>query len=183
MTPESDRSPIRRFRGRLASPVSLWTAQHDGRPAGLTVSSMLVADGDPGYIVGVLDPLSDLWDALIASGAAAVALLDWSDYRLADQFGYVAPAPGGPFASARWRETEWGPVLQHATAWAGARLVGSPAELGWGKQVTLVVEHIEVAPDLDQPLIHRRGRYRRLAEQAGGATVPPAGGGGGGATI
>jgi flavin reductase (DIM6/NTAB) family NADH-FMN oxidoreductase RutF len=183
MTPESDRSPIRRFRGRLASPVSLWTAQHDGQPAGLTVSSMLVADGEPGYIVGVLDPLSDLWDALIASGAAAVTLLDWSDYQLADQFGYVAPAPGGPFKSARWQETKWGPVLQHATAWAGARLIGVPTELGWGRQVTLAVEHIEVAADPDRPLIHRRGRYRTLAEQAGRTAEPTTTEGGGGATI
>jgi hypothetical protein len=44
-TPEQDKSPVRRLRGRLASAVTLWTAPG---PAGLTVSSMLVADGDPG---------------------------------------------------------------------------------------------------------------------------------------
>ena len=48
LPPESERSPVRRFRGRLPSPVGLWTTAYDGKRAGLTVSSMLVADGEPG---------------------------------------------------------------------------------------------------------------------------------------
>src|SRR5688500_2047994 len=43
-TPEEERSPVRRFRRRLPSAVTLWTGPG---PAGLTVSSTLVADGDP----------------------------------------------------------------------------------------------------------------------------------------
>src|ERR671913_178577 len=42
-TPEQDKSPVRRLRGRLAAGVTLWTTTG---PAGLTVSSMMVADGD-----------------------------------------------------------------------------------------------------------------------------------------
>jgi flavin reductase (DIM6/NTAB) family NADH-FMN oxidoreductase RutF len=170
MPAESDRSAIRRLRGRLPSPVSLWTAQHTGRPAGLTVSSLLVVDGDPGFIIGILDPLSDLWDALRESGTAAVMMLSWRDRQLAEQFGYVAPAPGGPFRAATWHETEWGPVLTHATAWAGGRLDASPIEVGWGLEVRLRVERIELADerapaeadDAFHPLLHRRGRYGHM---------------------
>jgi flavin reductase (DIM6/NTAB) family NADH-FMN oxidoreductase RutF len=162
MPAEPDRSPVRRFRGRLASPVTLWTSTHRERPAGLTVSSVLVADGEPGYLVGILDPLSDLWDALRESGTAVVTMLDWQHRQLADQFGYVAPAPGGPFASGDWLETRWGPSLVGASAWAGCRLVDPPAtRLGWGLQVQLEVEHVEIGED-SPPLIHRRGRYFQL---------------------
>jgi 3-hydroxy-9,10-secoandrosta-1,3,5(10)-triene-9,17-dione monooxygenase reductase component len=67
-TPVQDRSAVRRLRGRLAAPVTLWTAPG---PAGLTVSSMLVADGDPGRIVGLIDEESGFWDAVEQAGRFA----------------------------------------------------------------------------------------------------------------
>ncbi|MCW2523710.1 MAG: flavin reductase domain protein FMN-binding protein [Frankiales bacterium] len=160
---ESGRSPARRFRSRLASPVTLWTAAHQGQRAGLTVSSLLVADGDPGLVVGILDPLSDLWDALRASGRAVISVLDWPDRSLADAFGYVAPAPGGPFTLAQWTESEWGPRLAAGHTWAGCQLldVDHPTA-GWGILVRLEIAHVELGPDApteQPPLVHRRGRY------------------------
>lgn len=157
---ESERSPVRRFRGRLASPVSLWTTQHAGRRAGLTVSSVLVADGDPGYVLGLLDPDSDLCEMLLKARTAVVALLGEPHRQLADAFGYVAPAPGGPFRLAEWTETEWGPAPAGVSAWAGGRLVpGEPREIGWAVQAQLEIEHVELRPDDVPPVVHRRGRY------------------------
>ncbi|SOD71478.1 flavin reductase (DIM6/NTAB) family NADH-FMN oxidoreductase RutF [Jatrophihabitans sp. GAS493] len=157
---ESARNPVRQFRGRLASPVSIWTSNGRGQPAGLTVSSMLVADGDPGIVVGIVDPLADLWDALQVSQVAVVNLLGWAQRGLADVFGYVAPAPGGPFRQGDWVETPWGPALS-ATTWAGCRLAPEPpAKVGWGLAVHLRIERVELAePEVDAPLVHRRGRY------------------------
>lgn len=151
---------MRRLRGRLASPVTVWTAGQDHGRAGLTVSSLLVADGEPGVIVGVLDSLAEFWDVLRATGRGVVNVLGWRDRQLGDAFGYVAPAPGGPFRLGEWQPTEWGPALTSADSWAGCRLVdGSPATVGWGLRVELVIEHVVLA-ELDQPLVHRRGRYR-----------------------
>ncbi len=159
LPPEADRSPVRRLRSRLPSPVTVWTAGQPEQRAGLTVSSVLIADGDPGYLVGVLDPLSDLWDALNRTGAAVVNLLNWRHRQLADAFGYVAPAPGGPFRMAEWTDTEWGPALVGAAAWAGCLLGERPPErLGWGLLVRLQLAHTEFG-DEDHPLTHRRGRY------------------------
>lgn len=173
---ESERSAVRRLRGRLAAPVTVWTSAAKGERAGLTVSSVLVADGNPGYAVGVLDPLSDLWDALRSSGAAVVNVLGWQHRQLADAFGYVAPAPGGPFRLASWTETEWGPALVGAAAWAGCRLDDPVSDagdnpagsdpgtnsgatvLGWGIEVRLRIEHTHIEED-PPPLVHRRGRY------------------------
>lgn len=163
LPPEHERSPVRRLRGRLTAGVTLWTAEHDQRPAGLTVSSMLVADGDPGRVLALLDPDSDLWAAAAASGTVAVSWLTYDDRRLADAFAGVTPAPGGPFRLADWQGSEWGPVLGTAVTWAGVRLETDRArEVGWGLLAEGVLEHIELGEEQTAPLVHRRGRYQRL---------------------
>ena len=156
---EPDRNPVRRFRGRLASPVTLWTSEYAGERAGLTVSSLLVANGEPGSIVGLIDPDSELWDTLSDSGRAVVALLSDEHRTLADAFGYVAPAPGGPFKLGSFEPSEWGPVLA-GTTWAGCSLVEQVA-LGWGLQVRLEIAQVSVPEGADDAggLVHRRGRY------------------------
>lgn len=169
LPPEAARGPVRRLRGRLPSPVTVWTSGSADSRAGLTVSSLLVADGEPGYVLGVLDPLSDLWDALRDTGAAVVNLLSWRHRQMADAFGYVAPAPGGPFRLGEWTDTEWGPALADASGWAGCLLADrSATELGWGLVVRLQVEHAVFGND-EAPLVHRRGRYLTVAP------APPAG--------
>jgi flavin reductase (DIM6/NTAB) family NADH-FMN oxidoreductase RutF len=162
LPPDSERSPVRRLRGRLPSPVSLWTSTHQAERAGLTISSLMVADGEPGYVVGLLDPLSELWDVLSQSKTAVVNMLGWDDRQLANVFGLVAPAPGGPFAMTEWFDTEWGPALADTTVrrtWAGCQLTQMPpTEVGWAIQVQLEIRHVELGDD-PQPLVHRRGAY------------------------
>lgn len=158
LPPESERNPVRRLRGRLTSPVTLLTAEHAGRPAGLTVSSVLVADGDPGQLLVILDPLSDLHDAVLGSGAAVLNLLGTTDRRLAEAFGFQSPAPGGPFRLAEWAASEWGPVLVGATGWAGCRLLADQRPVGWGVELQFTIEHVTIGRD-DPPLLHHRGRY------------------------
>lgn len=156
-TPERDKSPVRRLRGRLASAVTLWTTQG---PAGLTVSSMLVADGEPGRVLGLIDEESDLWPALERSGRFAITPLGDADQQLADRFAGLLPAPGGPFASGEWTQTAYGPVPANAGTWAGCRLDGS-RPFGWALLVEGTIETVRVAaPPL--PLLHFRGRYQRL---------------------
>jgi flavin reductase (DIM6/NTAB) family NADH-FMN oxidoreductase RutF len=165
---ESGRSPARRFRSRLASPVTLWTSAHEGVRAGLTVSSVLVADGEPGAVVAILDPLSDLWDAVRGSGRVVVSLLDWRHRSLAEAFGYVAPAPGGPFTLGDWTDTPWGPRLMGSQGWASCELqdTDQPA-VGWGLLVTLSIVDVELAdPSADRErgaLAHWRGRYHDVS--------------------
>ena len=154
-TPEEDRSPVRRLRGRLAAPVTLWTAPG---PRGLTVSSMLVADGDPGRVLGLIDEESELWAAIEASGRFAVAPLGPSDRQLADRFAGLMPAPGGPFATGSFSDTDYGPVPAQAGTWAGCRLESS-RQCGWALLVEGVLETISLDAAAE-PLIHYRGRYR-----------------------
>lgn len=147
----------RRFRGRLGGTVSLWTAGTGAERAGLTVSSLIVATGQPAYVVGLLDPDSDLHEALSSTGVAVVQLLRWRHRDLADMFAGASPAPGGPFRQAEFTDTAWGPVLPDATSWAGVTLESS-TELGWSAQVVCRIDHVVLGDEPD-PLVHRRGRY------------------------
>ncbi|MBA3489718.1 MAG: flavin reductase [Longispora sp.] len=158
-TPEGERSPVRRLRGRLASPVTLWTAVSGAGRAGLPVSSVMVADGEPGRLLGVLDPESDVYAALIESGRFAVMVLESGQQRVADEFADVVPVPGGAFRNYGWEDTAWGPVLTGATTWAGCQLVATRA-FGWGFLVEAVIEFVELGEG--EPLVYYRGRYRSL---------------------
>lgn len=157
LEPESTRDPARRLRSRLGGVVSLWTSGTGGGRAGLTVSSMMVAAGEPARALALVDPDSDLADALEETGTAVVQLLQWEHHQLADVFAGLVPAPGGPFRQAEFADTEWGPRLADATTWAGVRLEAGTT-VGWSELVTCVLEHVEVG-DEPEPLVHRRGRY------------------------
>lgn len=155
------RRPLRRFRGRLPAPVTVWAAETPAGRAGLTVSSMLVADGEPGEVVGLIDPASELFQALLGARRWAVSLLSHGDRQLSDAMAGLAPAPGGPFRLARWRDTPWGPVLATSPGWLGARLLGEPVEAGWSMLVRGVVESIEI-DEAVAPVAYVRGNYRQL---------------------
>jgi flavin reductase (DIM6/NTAB) family NADH-FMN oxidoreductase RutF len=157
---DPDPDPVRRFRGRLGGGVTLWTAGAVA-PSGLTVSSVMVAAGEPASIVALLDPDSDLSEELAATGRGVVQLLGWRHRWLAEVFAGLAPAPGGAFTQASFVDTDWGPRLADAGTWAGVTLVDS-RPVGWSSLVTCVVETLEVADD-DEPLLHHRGRYARPA--------------------
>jgi flavin reductase (DIM6/NTAB) family NADH-FMN oxidoreductase RutF len=161
--PEAD--PVRRLRGALGGAVTLWTAGVDREDwAGLTVTSVLVAAGEPARLLALLDPDSDLAAALTASGSAMVTLLTWEERGLAEAFAGTAPAPGGLFRQAGFEPTPWGPRLTGPVTgdrtWAGVRLE-STVPVGWSSLVTCVLE--EVAVGRAEALVHRRGRYQRPA--------------------
>jgi flavin reductase (DIM6/NTAB) family NADH-FMN oxidoreductase RutF len=158
---DPDRDPVRRFRGRLGGAVSLVTAGAGRERAGLTVSSLMVANGDPARVLMLLDPDSDLHDTLTeGDGRAVVQLLSWRHRHLAEAFAGAAPAPGGPFRTGEFEDTDWGPRLTDAPAWAGVRLE-TRVEAGWSSLLTCRVEQVDVGED-DEPLGSRRGRWVRL---------------------
>ena len=163
--PESSRDPGRRLRGRLGSTVALLTAGSGASRAGLTVSSLMVAHGDPGQVLALVDPDSDLAEEVTASGRFVVHLLSWQHRDLADAFAGTAPAPGGVFKLGSWTESAWGPVLDGVSAWAGARVSGESREVGWSLLLDGVLEEIHLG-DEGQPLVHRRGRYVRPPESS-----------------
>lgn len=167
LDPEGERDPVRRLRGRLGGVVTLWTAGEGSARAGLTVSSMMVANGDEPRLLALVDPDSDLLDRMRETGRAVVQLLSWPDRDLADAFAGTAPAPGGPFRMADFVESAWGPRLAQAQTWAGARLL-EETEVGWSVLVTCALDEVSIGDDTP-PLVHRRGRYQRPSDGSGRA--------------
>lgn len=155
--PEGERDPLRRLRGRMPAPVTVWTTGTGRDRTGLTVSSVLVADGDPAHVLGLVDEDSAFWESDPTTWV--VNVLGAEHRYLADAFAGTAPAPGGPFTQGTWTDSEWGPVLDGSAGRLGVRATGpDPRHVGWGLLVEGVVESAQVG-DVDA-LVHLRGRYR-----------------------
>jgi flavin reductase (DIM6/NTAB) family NADH-FMN oxidoreductase RutF len=142
----------------MPSTVTLWTAHgRDHRPAGLTVSSTVVAEGTPGQVLGLVDDESDLYAAVLVSGRFAVCVLSEADRQLADQFAGLMPAPGGVFAQSGWDDTAYGPVRPGDT-WVGCT-VETAERVGYGMLVRAVVDEVHLGDSDSTPLLRHRGRY------------------------
>jgi flavin reductase (DIM6/NTAB) family NADH-FMN oxidoreductase RutF len=58
-------------------PVTIWTANgNEGRPEGITVSSILIGEGDPPSVLGLIAPDPSFWDAVRASKRFVVHVLE-----------------------------------------------------------------------------------------------------------
>jgi flavin reductase (DIM6/NTAB) family NADH-FMN oxidoreductase RutF len=161
-TPPERRSQARRLRGRLLAPVTVWTAGTPAAGAGLTVSSVLVAEGEPARLLGLIDPASALWEAAQESGAFVVHVLAAGDRALAERFAEVRPPVRGALAGLEVTGSRWGPLLGGSRSWAGCRLAGS-TPTGYAELVEGVIERLELA-DGGAPLGWLHGGYVSAGE-------------------
>ncbi|SDB91838.1 Flavin reductase like domain-containing protein [Raineyella antarctica] len=160
LTPPELRDPVRRLRGHLPAPVTVWASAHGGRRDGWTISSVLVGEGEPAELVALVDEDCDWWDLFRDAGTATVSVLAAGQGAVADAFARVAPSPGGPFRTGEWVDAPHGPRLSGAAGWVGVRLVDpDPPRAGWGLLVRARIEDVALSEGLEA-LEHRRGRYR-----------------------
>ena len=159
-TPPERRDPARRLRGRLLAPVTVWTAGEPPGGAGLTVSSVLVAEGEPARLLGLIDATSAFWEAMLDSGAFVVHVLAAGDRRLAERFGEVRPPIRGAFTGLAVAASPWGPVLAGRRPRAACRLARS-TRTGHLELVEGTIEELELH-DLDDPLAWLHGGYRTV---------------------
>ena len=159
-TPPEQRDPARRLRGRLTSPVTVWTAGGPDAPAGLTVSSIMVAEGAPPCVAGIINPVSDLWDALRETRAFVVHVLERGQRDLAERFAGRTPSPGGLFRDVVVEHGEWGPVLTMVGNRARCRVTATQ-QIGYHELVLGTIEGVETTI-FEDPLAYFLGRYRSL---------------------
>lgn len=159
LPPPQDRDPLRRLRSHLPAPVSVWTSSDGTRRDGWTISSMLVADGDPGELVALVNEDSDWWDLFRETGVATVNVLAAHQGAVSEAFARLAPSPGGPFRTGTWTDAPAGPRLENAFAWVTAVLSDPhPPHAGWGLLVRCTIDSIDWG-QADAPLGYRAGRY------------------------
>jgi 3-hydroxy-9,10-secoandrosta-1,3,5(10)-triene-9,17-dione monooxygenase reductase component len=155
------RDPVRRFRGRLASPVTIVTTGSADSWTGLTVSSLMVIEGEPGLVQMIVGPTSDLWHALPEEGSFVVHICHQDDRHLAEVFAGLRPSPGGIFAGLDVTQSDDGPIIEQLANRVACSYVDR-IELGYSGVVTGEI-HSVVASSIDDPLVYFRGGYRSLA--------------------
>jgi 3-hydroxy-9,10-secoandrosta-1,3,5(10)-triene-9,17-dione monooxygenase reductase component len=148
--------PVRRLRGRMVAPVTVWTATGpEGRRAGITVSSVMVVEGEPPEILGVLGPLTEFWEAVGVSRSFVVHVLGTDDMRVADQF--AGRYPADPFDGLEVVDSDFGPVLAGIGTRAFCRLKES-MEVGYFLVARGEIDETHHG-DEQRPLVRYRGRY------------------------
>jgi flavin reductase (DIM6/NTAB) family NADH-FMN oxidoreductase RutF len=164
-TPPERRDPARRLRGRLVAPVTVWTAGRPPGGAGLTVSSLLVAEGEPARLLGLIDPTSAFWEAMREAGSFVVHVLATADRSLAERFSENRPPIRGAFDGLAVSSSPWGPVFGGVRPRAACRLAGS-TPVGHAELVEGVIEQLELH-DLDDPLAWLHGAYHSVEDLDG----------------
>lgn len=170
-TPPDLRDPARQLRGRLASGITVLTSGGPGSRTGLTVSSLLIAEGEPSRVVALIGEATDLWFAIEQSGTWVVHVLGAGHQELSDRFAGLRPSPGGLFAAVEVEDTPWGPAISALGTRAYCRLERS-VETGFHRVATGIIDQIDLE-DLSDPLVYYRGRYRNLLNDPPGSRFDP----------
>ncbi len=159
-TPPDERDPVRQFRGRLVAPVTVVTAGPPEERVGMTISSLMVAEGEPSRAYFLIGSATDLFYAIEETGRFVVHVLDESQREMSDVFAGLRPAPGGMFTGLDVDDGPYGPEIAAAPTRLYCIYAGGD-EATFHVLATGIVERVEVA-DLPEPLVYFRGRYRRL---------------------
>lgn len=158
--PADQRDPVRQFRGRLAAPVTIVTAGQEGHAVGLTVSSVMVAEGTPSYLYFLVGGTTELFYAMDTTGKFVVHVCSSEHRDRSEVFAGRRPSPGGPFVGLDVRQTPWGPVIEDM----GNRVFCSVADMdedSYSIIVEATIDELELDEIVD-PLVYFRGAYRAL---------------------
>lgn len=159
-TPVDLRDPARQLRGRMAAPVTILTAGEGLDRTGLTVSSLVVAEGEPPLVYCLLGATTDLYQTVEKTGTFIVHVCEAQHRTAADVFAGIRPSPGGMFAGSPVRQIDHGPVLEGFATRAACTVV-SAREESYSMLVAARIDELVVG-DLGDPLLYFRGGYRSL---------------------
>jgi flavin reductase (DIM6/NTAB) family NADH-FMN oxidoreductase RutF len=156
-TPPAHRDPVRRFRGRLTAPVTIVTSGRPGKRTGLTISSILVAEGEPSFVHFLCGHSTELCEAVHDTGRFIVHILEESHRALSDRFAGIRPSPGGLFSGLQVNDTAYGPEIAELRSRAYCRYEGHRDD-PYHMLVHGIIDKVELH-DLREPLGYFRGEY------------------------
>jgi 3-hydroxy-9,10-secoandrosta-1,3,5(10)-triene-9,17-dione monooxygenase reductase component len=159
--PHELRDPARRLRGRLAAPVTVWTAGDGDGPTAITVSSILIAEGTTPAVLGLIDPLSDFWSAAQRSKRFVMHVLLEEHRKLSELFAGRYPGPGSKFDGVPYQLTPWGPTLDQVRTRAFCSL-GGLLEVGDGFLLRGDIDEYGLGSPATSPLVYFRGGYHGI---------------------
>jgi len=159
--PPAARDPARRLRGHLVLPVTVWLVEGAGAgpaPIGLTVSSVLLGQGEPPMLAGLVTPSSDLGEKLAgATERFVVHLLGATHRRLAQHFAGDVLAPADQLTTST---SAHGPVLEAVSDRIFCQTTSVKA-FGWSLLVEARVDDIQVGA-MGKGLAWFRGAFHVL---------------------
>jgi flavin reductase (DIM6/NTAB) family NADH-FMN oxidoreductase RutF len=144
--------------------VTVWTAG-EADWAGLTVSSIMIAQGEPGRLLGLIGPDTDLAERIDRTGSFVVHLLvDSPEHRrLARHFAGTLDADRDLL---RTEASPHGPRLLAVSDQLACR-VSNATPSGWSQLVEAAIEDVRLAtpgdPASPPGLLWYRGEFRRRA--------------------
>lgn len=159
--PDADPATFRQLLGRFATGVTVLTTRgKDGRPVGMTASSLASVSLVPPLISVCVDMSAELHRALSASGEYVVNILRADQEAVSRRFAELPPHER--FAAGGWREDERGLIrLEGALACIACEPF---AEFPLGDH-TLFVGRVTGGEGFEgEPLLYFRGRYRALVQ-------------------
>ncbi len=154
--PEALRQALRRW----ASGVTVVTTRHQGRPYGMTVSSLTSVSLDPPYILVSLAHEAHTRGAVLAAGFFGVTILAEDQQALAERFAGQVEGPRRFRGVSTFTLTTGAPLLAEGLAYLDCR-VAHTWEIGTH---TLVVGAVQAAQTGRHapPLLYFNRGYRRL---------------------
>lgn len=154
---------------RWASGVTVVTAAHGGRRAGMTVSAFFSVSLEPATVLVSLHEGAETLALARASKAFAVSILGEGQEASSARFaGYGIPKDADRFEGSRTAPRVTGaPVLEGAIAWVDCRVTAVHAS---GTHALVVGEVVAAgsAEGAAAPLVYHDRGYRRLAPPASG---------------
>lgn len=156
-----DAARFRTLLGRFATGVTVLTTRgQDGRPAGMTASSVASVSLDPPLVLVCVDRSHDIHPALDARRPFALSVLAADQEGLSRQF---AAADGDRFAGVGFHETTDGlPVLDGVVAHIECEWHASFAA---GDHTVFVARVTGGDVTERSPLLHYRGGYGALSDR------------------
>lgn len=173
---QPDATYMRHALGSFATTVNVITTHTElGEPTGMTATAFSGVSHDPPSVLVAINRESRTNQHIAENGAFGVNVLSEED---AYKSNYFATRGQDKRIQADWMETAWdwqSPCLSTAMAFFDCSI---REQVDFGTHTIFIGEVLHVGlpedpSDRENPLVHFRGKYRRLQEQPDGASPLP----------